>query len=80
MKEARSRITTAMGTNKDHAHYNSWRESIYDYAFYQCRYLSKIESEDGYFQYLGASYAEDSMYVEKIKQIIEREKLKEKFN
>jgi hypothetical protein len=80
MKEARARISTASGTNKNHAHYNSWRESIYDYAFYQCRYLPKIQSEDEYFAYLGASYAEDTSYINKVKQIIEREKLREKFN
>jgi flagellum-specific peptidoglycan hydrolase FlgJ len=80
MKEAKSRITTAIGTNKNHAEYNTWRESVYDYAFYQSRYLGKIRSEADYYQYLNASYAEDPTYVAKIKQMVERHKLKQLFN
>lgn len=79
MKEASRRITTAEGTNRNHAYYNHWRESVYDYAFYQCRYLSSIRSESEYFQYLGASYAEDPDYLEVLKGVIKREKLKELF-
>lgn len=80
MKEAKRRITTAIGTNKNHAHYNSWRESVYDYAFYQCRYLSKVNTEDEYYLYLAASYAEDTTYVSKIKNIVDRYQLKNKFD
>lgn len=79
MKQARRRITTAEGTARNHAYYNHWRESVYDYAFYQCRYLGKINSEEEYFQYLGASYAEAPDYVTTIKRVIEREKLKDLF-
>jgi len=80
MKEARVRIHTAQGTQFNHAYYNTWRESVYDYAFYQCRYLSKINTEDEYLSYLGQSYAEATNYVSILKTIIEREKLREKFN
>jgi flagellum-specific peptidoglycan hydrolase FlgJ len=80
MKEAQRRITTAEGTNRNHAYYNHWRESVYDYAFYQCRYLSGIRSESEYFEYLNASYAEDSGYVEAIRKVIQKENLKELFN
>lgn len=80
MKEAQRRITTAEGTNRNHAYYNHWRESVYDYAFYQCRYLSSIKSEAEYFEYLSASYAEDSGYVDAIKKVIQREKLKDLFD
>lgn len=79
MKEAKSRITTAEGTNRNHAMYDHWRESVYDYAFYQCRYLGRIKREAEYYQYLGASYAEDLTYVNKIKDMVAREKLKELF-
>ena len=79
MKEASRRITTAGGTNRNHAYYNHWRESVYDYAFYQCRYLSSIRNEAEYFQYLSASYAEDPNYIQVLKSIIKREKLKELF-
>lgn len=79
MKQARRRITTAEGTSRNHAYYNHWRESVYDYAFYQCRYLGTINSEEAYFQYLDASYAEASDYVNTIKRVIERERLRELF-
>lgn len=79
MKEARARITTAEGTNRSHAYYGHWRESVYDYAFYQCRYLSGIKSEAEYFNYLGASYAEDTQYVARLKSVIAKEGLKDLF-
>jgi len=79
MKEAKSRITTAEGTNRNHAMYGHWRESVYDYAFYQCRYLGNIRNEGEYYQYLRANYAEDSTYVESLQKMIEREKLKDLF-
>jgi hypothetical protein len=79
MKEAKSRITTANGTHLNHAYYNSWEESLYDYGFYQSRYLSKIKTENEYFLFLGESYAEDKDYVLKLKKLIEDEKLKELF-
>jgi len=79
MKQARRRITTAEGTNRNHAYYNHWRESVYDYAFYQCRYLSKLDSEEDYFEYLGASYAEAKNYVKMLKQVIKKNDLEKLF-
>ena len=79
MKQARRRVTTAEGTNRGHAYYSTWRESVYDYAFYQSRYLGKIKTEEQYYQYIDASYAEDTTYVNKLKQVIRKYKLKEKF-
>jgi len=80
MREARSRITTSTGTNLNHAQYNSWRESVYDYAFYQSRYLGGVKSESEYYQYLAASYAEDPGYVKKVQQIVQGRDLKKLFN
>lgn len=80
MKEAKMRITTAGGTQYNHAYYNHWRESVYDYAFYQCRYLHKVRSENEYFQYLAANYAEDPNYLNAVKALIEKENLKVLFN
>jgi hypothetical protein len=79
MKEARRRVKTAKGTQLGHAYYNSWQESVYDYAFYQCRYMGKINTEDEYFQALDASYAEAGDYVKLLKQIISKENLKDLF-
>lgn len=79
MREARVRINIARGTQYNHAYYNNWYESVYDYAFYQSRYLSKLRTEEEYFNYLDESYAEAPNYVETLKGMIERENLKEIF-
>lgn len=79
MKEAGVRINTALGTQHGHAYYNNWLESIYDYAFYQSRYLGTIKSEQQYFAYLSNSYAEADHYVKTLKTVIERENLKSLF-
>ncbi len=80
MKQASVRINTAKGTQYNHAYYDNWYESVYDYAFYQCRYLSGIDSEQMYYEYLSKSYAEaGDKYVTQIKQIIEKQNLIEKF-
>lgn len=79
MKEARVRINTANGTQYNHAYYSNWRESVYDYAFYQCRYLGRVNSEQEYYNYLDQSYAEAPNYVQSLRAIVNREKLKDKF-
>lgn len=79
MKEAYVRVHTAKGTQHNHAYYENWIESVYDYAFYQCRYLSSISTEESYFKYLSESYAESPTYVHSLKKVIEDEKLREKF-
>lgn len=73
MKEARIRITTNQGTRRGHAYYNSWYDSVLDYAMYQSRYLGKL-SRRQYFEYLQKNYAEDPNYVSRLKQIISRNK------
>jgi hypothetical protein len=77
MKEARIRISTAKGTNRNHAYYDNWESSVYDYAFYQCRYLSAINTEEEYYRYLAGSYAEDPHYVTKVQKLAKE--LKNKF-
>ncbi len=79
MKEAKSRINTAGGTQNGHAYYDSWSESIYDYAFYSSTYLTKIKNERDYFEYLSQSYAEDPNYTKNLQNVIEKENLKSKF-
>ena len=70
MKVASLRPTTAKGHNLGHAYYDNWRQSVLDYAFFQAAYLRSIKTEDEYFQYLAANYAEDTLYVNKLKKII----------
>jgi uncharacterized FlgJ-related protein len=79
MREAKQRITTAVGTEHNHAYYHTWHESVLDYAFYQCRYLAGINTEEQYFNYLRQSYAEDPSYVNRLITIVANQKLKDKF-
>jgi hypothetical protein len=79
MKQANVRINTANGTQNGHAYYDDWRQSVYDYAFYSCRYLGGINTEEEYYTYLGQNYAEASNYVQILKTTVEKEKLKELF-
>lgn len=79
MKEARVRQHTADGTNLGHACYNTWQESVIDYALYQARYLSHIKSEDEYIQYLNERYAEAKNYDTAVLGLIDRLSLKDIF-
>lgn len=74
MKEAKARVKLALGTKSNHAYYNTWVESLYDYAFMYCRYLGKINNEEEYYNYLGRVYAEDPLYVNKLKKLAEKNK------
>lgn len=80
MKEARQRVTTAKGTNLNHAYYDNWKESVIDYAMFQAAYLKDLKSEAAYLMYLGENYAEAQNYDSAVKTMIEREKLKELFD
>lgn len=79
MKEPSVRITTAQGTQYNHAYYNTWRESVYDYAFYQSRYMSAAKSEDDYYYILSQSYAEAPNYIEALKNEVRKHNLKSYF-
>lgn len=80
MKQARMRCTTAKGTNLAHAYYDNWKESVYDYAFFQSRYLHDLKTEAQYLEYLDRNYAEAKDYDLAIKRVIENEKLIEMFD
>ena len=75
MKMARQRPRTSTGMNRNHAVYNTWRESVLDYALYQSHYLSKIKTQEEYIDAIGRVYAEDPSYKKKVLKII-----KEKFD
>ena len=79
MKESVRRVSTAKGTQHNHAYYDNWGESVYDYAFYQCRYLGSLKSEGEYYQCLSSYYAEDPNYVIKVKNAVEKYNLESKF-
>lgn len=79
MKQATVRVNTASGTQHNHAYYDTWRESVYDYAFYQTRYLSGAKTEAEYLYVLGQSYAEDPNYVTKLQNEIKKGNLRSLF-
>lgn len=79
MKQATVRVNTASGTQHNHAYYDTWRESVYDYAFYQTRYLSGAKTEAEYLYVLGQSYAEDPNYVTKLQNEIKKGNLQSLF-
>jgi uncharacterized FlgJ-related protein len=70
MKIALSRPTTSCGKYKSYARYNSWRESVLDYALYYSKYLSKFRTQTAYLNYLSKHYASDSNYINKLKNLI----------
>ena len=69
MKEAKRRPTTNKGTQNGHAYFESWKDCVIDYAFYQAAYLNDLKTEDQYYQYLSASYAEDPGYIAKVRRM-----------
>jgi uncharacterized FlgJ-related protein len=73
MREARLRANLAKGTNRSHAYYDSWEDSLLDYALYYSTYLGRLRTEAEYFQYLQQSYAEDPTYVRRLKEMISKE-------
>jgi uncharacterized FlgJ-related protein len=79
MREAKQRLTNAIGTEHNHAFYNTWKESVIDYALYQASYMSNL-NETQYFQALDDSYAEaGNAYSISLKNIIKTHNLKSKF-
>lgn len=79
MREAKLRANLAKGTNRAHAFYDSWQDCVIDYALFYSTYLYDIKTEGEYFEYLRQNYAEDPTYVQRLKQIIKKQDLKNKF-
>jgi len=80
MKQAQLRSTLAKGTNRGHAFYENWQDSVVDYALFYSTYLSDIKTEGEYFEYLRQNYAEDPTYVTRLRALIKKNNLKSKFN
>jgi uncharacterized FlgJ-related protein len=69
MKEAKIRPTTNCGTNRGHAKYNHWRESVIDYVLYYAVYLHRFKTEESYYNYLDRGYAKNSNYSKILRKI-----------
>jgi flagellum-specific peptidoglycan hydrolase FlgJ len=81
MKEATSRLNLAKGTQNNHASYSNWEDSVMDYALWCSTYANKAQSENEYFQILNSlGYAEDGTYELKLKEVIQKYDLKNKFS
>ena len=79
MKEARVRLNLAKGTQYGHAYYNSWEESITDYALWYSTYAYKCKTEKQLYKLLEKQYAESTTYVSSLQHIILVNNLEEKF-
>lgn len=69
MKVAASRPTTAIAEENNHAVYKDWQSSVIDYAMWQSSYARNLTKEQ-YLQLLGEMYAEDTNYVNALKNLI----------
>lgn len=65
MKIPNRRPNMVSGSNRGYAVYNSWQESIIDYALYQV-YSGKNLSKEDYINMLNNNYAEDAEYLNKL--------------
>ena len=79
MKQARVRINLAKSTQYNHAYFETWEDCLLDFAFHRATYFSKLKTEQDYYNYLGKYYAEDPSYVGKLKSMVNKHKLKNKF-
>lgn len=75
MKMPERRATLATGINRGHATFNTYRESIIDYALYQMAYRKGLEMED---YILGLnSYATNPIYTKNIRKHIKKNQFKD---
>jgi hypothetical protein len=68
MKVAGSRPTSAIGTNRGHAQYRNWRESVIDYALFQSFIIAKLPTNNKteYRSYIQKFYSTTSDYLKRI--------------
>jgi uncharacterized FlgJ-related protein len=78
MREAKVRVNLAQGTRNKHAYYEHWQESVIDYALWCATYASKCKTEEQFLNLL-AGYAEASHYKQAINNVVEKQKLRDKF-
>lgn len=74
MKYPGSRKTKAIGTNLNHAVFDTWEDSIEDYKIWQQKYASG-KSRKEYFAYLNECYSANDEYSSLLKDIIKSQNL-----
>ena len=70
MKIAKQRPTLNTNKHAVYASYDDWIHSIYDYAFFQSRFMRAYDTREKYLNRLGEVYAEDKSYINKLNLII----------
>lgn len=65
MKIPNKRPNMVSGSNRGYAVYNTWQESVIDYALYQV-YSGKNLSKEDYINMLNNNYAKDTEYLNKL--------------
>jgi flagellum-specific peptidoglycan hydrolase FlgJ len=76
LRKARRRVTTSLSEKNTYAYYRDWVDCIYDICMWQSSFANNASSEEEYFRILQEKYAEDPQYVNKLKNIIEKGKLR----
>lgn len=69
MKHPTTRFNCSLKEKNGYAYYQNWCYSILDYKLWQLKYANGL-SRDEYLNKLQKVYAEDTMYIQKIKKII----------
>jgi len=66
MRVPQQRPNLSIGKNRGYAVYKNWQHSVIDYALLQSWSYKKLD-KDQYLQQLDHSYAEDTLYIQKLK-------------
>ncbi len=71
MKMAEIRPTSAIGTNRGHALYTNWKQSVIDYALFQSFIISKLKTvnKDSYRAHIQKYYSETSDYLVRMDRV-----------
>lgn len=70
MKLPLVRKTTAIGENRGHSVYSTWRSSVDDYKLWQNAMLHRANTQEKYLAYLQRNYAQDKNYIKQLKRMI----------
>jgi uncharacterized FlgJ-related protein len=74
MKEAKTRVNLARGTQYGHAYYKNWEDSVLDYAMWCAAYANHCRNNEQFLELLSGYYAEDPEYISKLRRIMKSNK------
>jgi uncharacterized FlgJ-related protein len=72
MRISTSRPTTHKGSHLGFAAYNSWKESVLDYALWQASYTRTITTESQYYAFLDEIYCTDVVNQQKYSETLKK--------